>query len=121
MYDLKDSDLFELDENDFDTVLATDIVFTGTINFTKPFMIKGSVNGTINSTGDLVIDDQAVVKADISADRVIVKGSVEGNIKGKKLVFISSTGSVKGDIETGEIVLEPGSSFYGKCAMKKQA
>ena len=41
MFETKDADFFELDEEDFDTILADDISFRGTIKFTKPFMIRG--------------------------------------------------------------------------------
>jgi cytoskeletal protein CcmA (bactofilin family) len=118
MFDVKDSEFFELDEEGFDTVLATDITFTGKIKFTKPFMIKGKFFGSIDSTGDLVIVENAIVKADISAGRVLVKGSLEGNINAEKLVFVSSEGSVLGDITAPQVILEPGSHFTGKCTMK---
>ena len=117
MFDVKDTDLFNLEEDDFDTVLADDIAFRGTIKFTKPFMIRGKVSGTIDATNDLVIDTGAVVRAEIGATRVLVRGKVDGDIIGRDLVFVSSTGSVKGDITSKQVVLEPGSRFSGKCTM----
>ena len=39
MVDNKDNDLLDLDEEDYDTVLAPDIEFSGTIE-SDPFMIK---------------------------------------------------------------------------------
>lgn len=119
MFTAKDSDFFELDEDDFDTVLAPDISFSGNIRFQKPFMIKGTVNGAIEAASDLVVDTGAVVAADIAAERVLVRGSVEGCIEGKRLVFIASTGSVRGDITSAQVVLEPGSTFSGRCTMTK--
>ena len=117
MFEIKDSTPFETDEEDSDTVMASDISFTGTIRFAKPFMIKGKVNGNIEATSDLLIDTDAEVNADISAERVLVRGRVKGNISGKKVVYVSSTGSVFGDISSSQVVLEPGSSFTGKCSM----
>ena|SRR5574344_768501 len=119
MFEEKDTTLFELDEEDFDTVMAADIKFNGSIKFAQPFMIKGKVNGTIDATSDLYIDTDAEVNADIIANRVLVKGKVKGNITGRKMVFVTSTGSVEGDITTAEVVLEPGSKFGGKCTMLK--
>ena len=119
MFEAKDTDLFELDENDFDTFLAPDVTFTGNIRFSKPFIIKGSVTGKIDATGDLVVDTGAVVNADIGASRVLIRGTVAGNINGGKLVFVTSTGSVKGDITSAQLVLEPGSTFSGRCTMVK--
>ena len=117
MFEMKDDAIFDLEEEDFDTVLASDITFTGKIRFARPFMIKGTVNGTIEATSDLVIDTNAKVTADISADRVLVRGRVEGNITGKKLVFVTSTGYVCGDITAAKIAFEPGCSFSGRCTM----
>ena len=95
MFEQKELDFLELEEDEFDTVLATDITFNGKISFEKPFMIKGNISGNIVATSDLVIDSTAVVKADIEAERV----------------------SVKGDITAKHVVLEPGSTFTGKCSM----
>ncbi|MBP3608386.1 MAG: polymer-forming cytoskeletal protein [Treponema sp.] len=117
MFDTKDTDLFDLEEEDFDTILASDIAFQGSIKFTKPFMIRGTVSGLIDASSDLVIDTDAVVNADINATRVLVRGRVEGNIIGQDLVFVTATGSVNGDITAKQVVLEPGSRFSGKCTM----
>jgi len=119
MFEVKDVNPLELEEEDFDTVMATDITFSGKIKFAKPFMIKGKVSGSIDATSDLVIDTNAVIEADIKADRVVVKGKVTGNITGQRLVYVSSSGSVTGDISTGQVVLEPGCVFDGKCNMLK--
>jgi len=117
MLEGKDSQFLELEEEDFDTILAGDITFSGTIRFSKPFMIKGTVTGLIEATSDLVIDSEAAVYADILAERVLVRGKVEGNIKAKRLVFVTARGSVIGDISSAQVVLEPGSTFTGRCVM----
>ena len=117
MYDNKGCDLLDYDESDFNTVMASDISFSGRIRFTKPFMIKGNVSGQIIADSDLVIATDAVVNADISADRILVRGKVEGNVVGKTMVFVTSNGSVTGEITSKQVVLEPGSSFSGRCTM----
>lgn len=117
MLDSKDTDLFDLEEDDFDTILAPDITFRGKIKFTKPFMIRGNVSGQIEATSDLVVDTNAAVNAGIVAARVLVRGKVEGNIIGRDLIFVTSSGSVNGDITARQVVLEPGSHFTGKCTM----
>ena len=94
MYDNKGCDLLDFEESDFNTVMASDIIFNGKIRFTKPFMIKGKVSGNIDSESDLVIDTNAVVKADIDAQRVLIRGAVDGDVNGKEMVFVTSTGSV---------------------------
>ena len=61
MFDVKDTDFFDMEEEAFDTIVENDIAFTGKIKMKKAFMIRGKVNGTIDSTSDLVIDSDAVV------------------------------------------------------------
>ena len=39
MYDNKGCDLIDYEDSDFNTIMASDISFTGKIHFTKPFMI----------------------------------------------------------------------------------
>ena len=118
MTEAKEIEQFDTDEDDFDTVMAEDITFSGTIYFEKPFMIKGSVDGSIESKSDLLVDSGAVVRASIFTDRVYIRGKVEGNITAKRLIYVTSTGSVQGDITASQVVLEPGSVFSGKCTMK---
>lgn len=116
MFDVtKDADLFELSEKDFVTVLASDISFTGTISFSKPFMVMGNITGKIDSDGDIVIDSSAAVKADITASRVLVRGKVHGNIQSTRLIYVTKSGYVEGDVTTAQLVLEPGSFFSGRC------
>lgn len=117
MFSVKDVDILELDEEDFDVIIADDIKFAGSIKFKKPMMIRGMIKGSIEGSSDLVIDNSAGITADISADRVLIKGNVVGNVYGEKIVHIASTGSVMGDITTSHIVAEYGSYFSGKCTM----
>ncbi len=120
MFEAKESIQFDADEEDYDTVIANDIIFTGTVRFSKPLMIKGKISGKIDATSDLYVDQGAVVTADIVAERVLIKGVVNGNINGRKLVYVASVGSVNGDIIAPQVVLEPGSNFSGKCQMVVQ-
>ncbi len=119
MVDVNDNDLLDLDEEDYDTVLAPDIHFTGSIEFAEPFMIKGKVTGRIEATSDLMIDTNATVQADIHASRVVIKGAVEGNVRADRMVHVLSTGKLTGDVTAPEVVLESGCFFSGICTMNR--
>jgi len=119
MVDNKDNDLLDLDEEDYDTVLAPDIDFSGTIQFEEPFMIKGRVSGTIEATSDLMIDSGAVVKANIKASRVVIKGEVDGNVTATQAVHVFSSGKLNGDVTAPEVVLDSGCYFTGICTMTR--
>ncbi|QTQ15887.1 bactofilin family protein [Treponema parvum] len=119
MVDSSNNDLFDREDDDYDTYIAPDLKFSGNIRFEKPFIVKGQISGNIEASSDLVVDSGAVINADISADRILVRGKITGNVKGKRVVFVTSTGSVSGDITSAQVVLEAGSDFTGRCTMIK--
>lgn len=119
MAEIEKIDLLDLDEEDYDTVLESDIYFTGRIECRKPFMIKGHIEGQLFSSSDVTIDENSMVKADIRADRVVIKGSVEGNVTADTMVHVFSCGKLIGDVTAPEVVLESGCVFNGICTMTK--
>jgi len=106
-----------MEDSDFDTILSPDIDFTGTLRFEKPFLIRGNVSGEINATGLLVIDENAVVNANINALRVLIRGQVKGDVTAVEKVEITVTGKLVGNVTAPEILMETGCSFNGKCTM----
>jgi len=106
-----------MEDVDFDTILSPDIDFIGTLYFEKPFMIRGKVSGEINSTGLLVIDENAVVNANIHALRVLIKGQVKGDITAAEKVELTVTGKLAGNVTAPEIYMETGCIFNGRCTM----
>ena len=106
-----------IEEDDFDTILSPDIDFSGTLNFEKPFLIQGKVSGKINAKGLLVIDEDAVVHADIHTSRVIIRGFVKGDVTAAEKVEITVTGKLEGNVTAPEIFMETGCKFNGRCTM----
>jgi len=106
-----------LEDADFDTILSSDIDFTGTLQFEKPFLIRGKVSGEINATGLLVIDESAVVNANIHALRVLIRGHVKGDVTAVEKVEVTVSGKLAGNVTAPEIYMETGCVFNGKCTM----
>jgi cytoskeletal protein CcmA (bactofilin family) len=108
-----------LEDEDFDTILSQDIDFSGTLNFDKPFLIRGKVSGIIDAKELLVIDENATVEADISASRVIIRGIVKGDINATEKVEITVTGKLTGNVTApeGGFFMETGCMFNGRCTM----
>jgi cytoskeletal protein CcmA (bactofilin family) len=112
------NDFFE--DGDFDTILSPDIDFSGTLHFDKPFLIRGKVSGEISSTGLLVIDEDAVVNANISAMRVLIRGKVKGDVTAVEKVEVALTGRLSGNVTAPEIFMETGCIFNGRCTMAEK-
>ena len=110
-----------LEDEDFDTILSPDIDFTGTLQFDKPFLIRGRVSGEISARGLLVIDEQAVVNANINASKVIIRGRVKGNVTAVEKVEVTVTGKMQGNVTAPEIFMETGCVFNGRCTMTEKS
>ncbi|MDR0496493.1 MAG: polymer-forming cytoskeletal protein [Treponema sp.] len=109
-----------LEDEDFDTILSKDIDFSGTLNFEKPFLIRGRLSGNIKASGLLVVDEEAVVEADINASKVVIRGSVKGDVSASEKVEITITGKLIGNIKAPEIMMETGCTFNGRCTMTER-
>jgi len=109
-----------LEDDDFDTILSPDIDFSGTLNFEKPFLIRGKVSGAISAKGLLVVDGEAVVNANIDASRVVIRGFVKGDVTAAEKVEVTVTGRLEGNIAAPEIFMESGCVFNGRCAMTRK-
>ena len=109
-----------LDDQDFDTILSEDINFSGTLNFEKPFLIRGRLSGEINARGLLVVDEAAVVEANINASKVIIRGSVKGDVTASEKVEVTITGKLVGNVTAPEIFMETGCVFNGRCNMTER-
>ena len=109
-----------LEDEDFDTILSDKINFSGTLNFEKPFLIRGRVSGNIIARGLLVVDEEAVVEANIDAPRVIIRGSVKGDVTASDKVEVTITGKLEGNVKAPEIFMDAGCSFNGRCTMTER-
>jgi len=109
-----------LEDDDFDTILSPDIDFSGTLNFEKPFLIRGKVSGEISARGLLVVDGEAVVNANIDASRVIIRGLVKGDVTAAEKVEVAVTGRLEGNVTAPEIFMESGCVFNGRCTMVRK-
>ena len=109
-----------LEDEDFDTILSSDIDFSGTLNFEKPFLIRGRLSGDILARGLLVVDEEAVVEANINASKVVIRGSVKGDVTASEKVEVTITGKLVGNVTAPEIFMETGCVFNGRCTMTER-
>lgn len=106
--------LKNVEESDVDTLLSEDVEFTGTAKLVKPAMIRGKIEGEINSSGNVYLEKTSDVKADIKTANLSVKGKFEGNIEAGSVVELHSSSSVKGNIKAKTVAMEGGCRFSGR-------
>lgn len=83
--------------------------------------IDGTVNGSVEVTGNLLIGTGGTVNGNVTADTVLVGGEVTGNISAPEKVELTATAKVLGDISTKVIVIDENAVFQGKVDMNQTA
>jgi cytoskeletal protein CcmA (bactofilin family) len=90
---------------------------TGKLSFDGAVRIEGQVEGEIAAQESVVIGEDAVVKAQLTADSVVITGKVTGDITARRRVEIRAPGKLYGNITTPSLVIHDGVVFEGHCSM----
>lgn len=108
-----------IEENEFATVLDTDVEFMGTISTTEPELIKGKVSESNVHAKQLVIIEGGVMSGKIMSDVVSIAGKCEGDISIKESMTILKGGVVEGKVHTNALIVNDGGILNAECIMKK--
>ena len=92
--------------------------FNGNLRFKDSLRIQGRFKGTIEASGDLIVDKGAVVEADrISVVSLEVYGTVVGAVSAVDKIDLFSGAEVRGDITAARLRIADGVLFEGHCSM----
>jgi len=110
--------------NDYDTnsinTIGAGTVVKGDITSDGDFRIVGSLVGTIQSKGKVVIGKNGSVEGDIICKNADVSGNVKGSMKVEELLSLTTTSRMEGDVVTSRIAIEAGAAFTGQCHMSNK-
>jgi len=99
-------------------VLGKTTSFTGFLKFATTLRIQGKFRGTIEATGDLIVDKEAVVDSDhITVNSLTVYGHISGTVHAQNKVDMMSGAKVIGDVTAARLRIADGVLFEGKCKM----
>jgi cytoskeletal protein CcmA (bactofilin family) len=79
--------------------------------------VAGIVEGEVEVTGDVAIDDMAKVKASVTARDVSISGHVIGAVVARKRLEVTKSGSLIGDVRVARLTIQDGATFSGKVSM----
>jgi cytoskeletal protein CcmA (bactofilin family) len=83
--------------------------------------VGGTVEGELEATGDVDIDDEAKVKASVAGRQVSIRGHVNGAVTARKRLVVGRTGSLIGDVHVARLVIQEGATFSGNVSMGSPA
>ena len=95
-------------------VLGADVEIKGNLKFAGELTLEGKLEGEIQTEGQLILGDTAVINGNINAQSVVVRGKVNGNINAREKIEIKSKAELFGDIRASKLVVEEGVTFVGR-------
>lgn len=103
--------------DEVETIIGPSVKVEGNFFSQGNIIIGGIIKGKIFTAGNLRVNENAKIEADIEAANAVIAGEVIGNIKILKNLQIMSSAKIIGDIITDSLSIEEGAKLNGKCAM----
>jgi cytoskeletal protein CcmA (bactofilin family) len=91
--------------------LTGDLVSSGDVR------IDGHLKGSITTEGRLVLGEGGIIDGQIKCQTAIIGGQLKATITAEELLTLKSTAKLSGEIIAGQLAIEPGAVFTGKCSM----
>jgi cytoskeletal protein CcmA (bactofilin family) len=98
-------------------VIGSKVQLKGELHGAEPVLVEGTVEGTIKLTAELRVAAGGTVRADVTANTVVVAGEVIGDCHATERVVLEATGRLTGNIRAPRIVIAEGASFRGTSDM----
>ena len=94
---------------------------TGEIVSEADFRIDGTLEGSIKTSGKVVIGKEGTINGKVNCTYADVEGKFNGNIEVKESLSLKSTSIIEGEVVIGKLIVESGAVFNAKCSMKTAA
>jgi len=75
--------------------------------------IQGHVDGDVSVEGDVTVDAEGLVGANVSGRRLVVRGAIKGDLSGSEAVVLEEGARVVGDVRAPRIAIAPGALVRG--------
>lgn len=99
-----------------ETIIGANCRFSGTLQSDGGVRIDGIFEGTLHTTGNIVVTESATVIAELQVYNITISGAIKGNITANK-VEITETGKLWGDLNINTILLHEGAYHEGQTNM----
>lgn len=99
-------------------IIGKNTSITGDVSSEGDFRIDGIVEGTIKTSGRVVIGQSGSVNGKVFCNNADVEGKFSGELSVNSLLTLKSTAKISGEVVIGKLSVEPGAEFNATCAMK---
>ncbi len=95
------------------------VEFKGTISYSGTVRIDGFLDGEIHTDGVLLIGEEAVIQAKVTAGTIVCKGKVTGDVVARERVKLRSPAVFNGSMKSPVLSIEDGVLFNGGLEMSQ--
>ncbi len=99
-------------------IIAKNSSLVGDIKSDGDFRVDGKIEGTIQTSGRVVIGKDGYVSGTIDCTNADIEGTFSGKLIVDQVLSLKSTADISGDVIMGKLSVEPGAVFNATCAMK---
>ena len=99
-------------------IIAKNSSLVGDIKSDGDFRVDGKIEGTIQTSGRVVIGKDGYVSGTIDCTNADIEGTFSGKLIVDQVLSLKSTADISGDVILGKLSVEPGAVFNATCAMK---
>ena len=114
----KDDDVEKQDEEVI-AFVGRGVEFKGVITYNGTVRIDGRLDGEIHTEGVLVVGEDAVISAQVTAGTVISRGKITGDIVASGKVRLQAPAVLNGSVKAPLLSIEEGVLFNGSLEMAK--
>ena len=107
--------------HDVSAFVGKGVVFKGTITYHGTVRIDGTLEGEINTQGVLLVGEEAVITAKVTAGTIVCKGKITGDIHAKDKMKLRAPAMIDGGVTTPMLSIEEGVLFNGTLEMEQPA
>ncbi len=98
-------------------LIGTGTHIDGDITTNGDMRIDGTLTGSINVKGKLVVGVSGSIEGEIICQNADISGTIKGKIGVAELLSLKASAKLMCDIITNKIAVEPGAAFSGSCSM----
>ena len=91
---------------------------TGEIQSESDFRIDGILEGSISTSGKVVIGKEGKINGKVICKNADFEGVFTGNLEVKGTLTLKSSSKTEGDVIISKLIVDAGALFNAKCSMK---
>ncbi len=102
---------------DISAFVGKGVEFKGIISYSGTVRIDGYLDGEIHTDGMLLVGEDAIIQAKITAGTIVSNGKITGEVVAKECIKLRAPAVMNGSVKTPVLSMEDGVLFNGALEM----